>query len=238
MKNVWVIIPAFNEKEVIGQTVSGVKKYYENVLVIDDGSADGTGDEAEKAGSLVLRHFINRGQGAALRTGINYALKRSADIIVTFDADGQFESSEIEKIAAPIASDEAHVVLGSRFIAMTPHSVIASSDLSERGNLNQNKIPLIRKITLKLATIFTRVISGLKITDTHNGLRALSRYAAEGIKIRQDRMAHSSEIIQEISRLHLKYIEIPVTVKYTDYSKRKGQKLSGALKILFDMIFK
>lgn len=217
--NLFVVIPAYNESEVIAKTIADVKKYCQNVIVVDDGSTDGTAGVAPSAGALVLRHIVNRGQGAALRTGINYALRNGADIVVTFDADGQFESAEIEKIIAPIISGECDIVLGSRF-------------------LQNNEIPFLRRLMLISATAFTRFISGLKISDTHNGFRALGRMAATKIKIRQDRMAHSSEIIQEIGRLGLKYKEIPVTVKYTDYSCRKGQKLSGAWRILFDMILK
>jgi glycosyltransferase involved in cell wall biosynthesis len=235
MANVWVIIPAYNEKEVIGQTISGVKKYCGNVLVVDDGSRDGTAEKAAEAGSFVLRHIINRGQGAALRTGIKYALREGADIIITYDADGQFEAAEIEKIIAPVVSGEYQITLGSRFIRSF---VIPELSQAISGIQSKNNIPFTRKITLKAATLFTRIISGLAVSDTHNGFRAISREAAKKINIRQDRMAHSSEIIQEISRLGLKYKEVPVTVKYTDYSRRKGQKIAGALKILFDLIFK
>lgn len=219
MMRIFIVIPAYNESSVIAKTIADIKKYWENIIVIDDGSSDATGCKAEGAGAIVLRHIINRGQGAALRTGINYALSLDADIIVTFDADGQFDAAEIEKIVQPVAFGECDAVLGSRF-------------------LTHNKIPFIKKIILTLAIFFTRAITGLNLTDTHNGFRAFSRSAAEKIKIRQDRMAHSSEIIHEIARLNLKYKEIPVTVKYIDYSRRKGQKLSGAWKILFDLIMK
>lgn len=219
MENVWVVIPAYNEGGMIRKTVEDVRKYCLNVAVVDDGSRDATAAEAEGAGAFVLRHIVNRGQGAALRTGINYVLRRGAERVITYDADGQFEAGEIENVCNPVLSGECDVALGSRFLI-------------------KNKIPFLRKITLAAATLFTRLISGLNITDTHNGFRAFSRRAAEQIKIRQDRMAHSSEIIQEIGRLGLKYKEIPVTVKYTDYSRRKGQKITGAARILFDLIFK
>jgi glycosyltransferase involved in cell wall biosynthesis len=216
---IFVVIPAYNEGGAIGQTLADVKKYYRDIAVVDDGSTDETARVAEEAGAVVLRHIVNRGQGAALRTGIRYALENGADIIVTYDADGQFEPSEIAKVAAPILAGERDVVLGSRF-------------------LQENKIPILRRVTLGVAGVFTRVISGLKLTDTHNGFRAFSRRAAEAMQIRQDRMAHASEILQEIGRMKLNYCEVPVTVKYTDYSRAKGQKLSGVIKIIFDLIFK
>ena len=216
---IFIVIPAYNEASVIADTIRDVRKYYENIIVADDGSSDATGNAAEAAGAVVLRHIINRGQGAALRTGINYALEQDADVIITYDADGQFEASEIEKLSQPIISEECDAVLGSRF-------------------LSGNKIPLLKKLILIPAILFTRAITGLNLTDTHNGFRAMSREAAEKINIRQDRMAHASEIVHEIARLGLKYKEIPITVKYTAYSKHKGQRLAGAFHILFDLIFK
>lgn len=216
---IFIIIPAYNESSIIAKTVTDVKKYCDNIILVDDGSSDATGEEAERAGAIVLRHIINRGQGAALRTGINYAVSRGADAIVSYDADGQFDPAEITKVAAPVISGECDVVLGSRFLA-------------------KNNIPFVKNIILKFAIFFTRAITGLRLTDVHNGFRAFSRSAAEKIKIRQDRMAHASDIIHEIARLNLKYKEISVTVNYTDYSRGKGQKLYGAWKILFDLIAK
>ncbi|MFA5133799.1 MAG: glycosyltransferase family 2 protein [Patescibacteria group bacterium] len=217
--NLFVIIPAYNESKIIAETIRSVKSLYPNVVAVDDGSADNTFEEAEKAGAVALRHIINRGQGAALRTGINYAILKGAEIIVTFDADGQFEPSEIEKMIKPIRDGECDITLGSRF-------------------LGKNKVPFLKNWILKLAIFFTRAITGLKLTDVHNGFRAISAKAGMKIKIRQDRMAHASDIIHEIARLGLKFKEVPVTVKYTDYSIRKGQKISGALKIIFDLMFK
>ena len=217
--NIFVVIPAYNEATVVGRTVSDVRKYCSSVVVVDDGSDDETGKTAEASGAKVLRHIINRGQGAALRTGIDYALSLGADIIVTFDADGQFVAAEIEKICGPLMAGDADIVLGSRF-------------------LTKNRIPFLKKIILRPAILFTRAITGLELSDTHNGFRALNRAAAEKIEIRQDRMAHSSEIIHEIARLNLRYKEIPIAVNYTEYSRKKGQKLTGALKILFDLIMK
>lgn len=216
---IFIVIPAYNESEVIVETIKDVKKYCSDIIVVDDGSSDGTLAKAKEAGADVLRHIINRGQGAALRTGINYALERGADIIVTFDADGQFDAKEIEKLCRPITAGECDVVLGTRFAG-------------------GNRIPAMKCAILKAATIFTEIITGLELTDVHNGFRALSRRAAADIVIRQDRMAHASEIIHEIARLKLKFQEAPVAVKYTGYSMTKGQKISGSLKILFDMIFK
>lgn len=227
--NIFVVIPAYNEEKMIAETVRDVKKYCQNVVVVDDGSSDVTGSEAQAAGADVLRHLVNRGQGAALRTGINYALQQGADIIVTYDADGQFEAAEIERICEPCLKGECDIVLGSRFLREPPPPLLKGGE---------DHIPFLKNLVLKSAIFFTRVLTGLNLSDTHNGFRAISREAAEKMNIRQDRMAHSSEIIHEIARLKLQFKEISVIVKYTEYSKRKGQKISGALKILFDLMFR
>jgi len=217
--NIFIIVPAYNEGSVINKNILEIKKYFNNIIVVNDGSTDNTKEEASSSKAIVLNHIINRGQGASLRTGINYALKSGADIIVTFDADGQFNPEEISYLIAELNNGNYDIILGSRF----------------KGSSNA---PFLKQQVLFLGTLFTRAITGLKISDTHNGFRVMNRKSAELIKIRQDRMAHSSEILHQISKLKLKYKEMPVTVKYTEYSKHKGQKISGVFKIFFDLIFK
>jgi polyprenyl-phospho-N-acetylgalactosaminyl synthase len=215
-RKLFVVIPAYNEAAIISQTIRRVRCDYENVVVVDDGSADQTASEAAKAGAVVLRHILNRGQGAALKTGIDFALVREADIIVTFDADGQHRVEDIEALAAPVAAGECEVALGSRFLK------------------SADEVPRLRRVTLKAGIWFTRIFSGIRVTDTHNGFRALSRKAARLIRIRQDKMAHASEILDEIRRLKLTFREIPTKILYTDYSRRKGQRFSSSLRILWD----
>jgi len=218
-----VVIPAYNEAKMIAEVVKGVREASPHIFVVDDGSSDETAAAARAAGATVLRHTLNRGQGAALGTGLEAAVRAGADIIVTFDADGQMSAADILSLTAPIEAGLCDVVLGTRFPRTKNQEPIS-------------KIPLIRRWTLKAALIFTRLTTGLKLTDTHNGLRAFSREAAARLDLRCDRMAHASEILEEISRLGLKYREVPVTIKYTDYSLAKGQKLSGAFRIIKDLI--
>lgn len=218
MKTLWIIIAAFREETVIGDVVRGVKALYQNVVVVDDASGDKTGSRAEEAGAIVLTHLINRGQGAALKTGIDYALSKGAEILVTFDADGQHHVEDIAPMITPIENGEVEVVLGSRF-------------LREGSN-----IPPLRRIVLKAGIIFTNILSGLRVTDTHNGFRALSRTAAKKIRIVQDRMEHASEILDEIKRRHLTYTEVPVTITYSYYSKGKGQSSLAMFKIAMKYI--
>lgn len=216
-QSLWVVIAAYNEATVIAGVIAGVKQAGYPVVVVDDGSRDVTAEAAEAAGAVVVRHPINLGQGAALQTGIEFALASGAEIIATFDGDGQHRVSDIAALAAALTRHDADFALGSRFLG---------------DALNQ---PLSRRVTLRLATWFTRLTVGMNITDTHNGLRAMTRRGAQRIRLRQNRMAHASEILDQIAGSGLKYIEVPVTIDYSAYSLAKGQKLGDALAILLDL---
>jgi len=214
--DVWVVIPAFNEAVAIGSVIAGVRAYAAKIVVVDDGSIDRTADAAGEAGAIVLRHVINRGQGAALQTGIDYALRRGASIIVTFDSDGQHSPADVPTLIAPVRDGRADIVLGSRFLGST------------------ESMPRLRRVILHLAVLFTRMVSGLRVTDAHNGLRAFSRRAASLVHIQLDRMAHASELMDQIRRSGLVYTEVPVHVRYTEYSRQKGQRGVHAVRIAFD----
>ena len=218
MDSVWIIVPAYNEATMIGAVVEELRQRYEHVVLIDDGSVDDTAAVARRHGATVLRHALNRGQGAALQTGIQFALQRGAEVVVTVDSDGQHLTEDIETLLAPLRAGRADVVLGSRFSG------------SARG------IPLFRRALLSAAVVFTRLVSGARVTDTHNGLRAFTREAAAMLDIRLDRMAHASEILDQIMRHRLRFEEVPVHVLYTDYSRDKGQRSLGAFRILAEYV--
>lgn len=215
-----VVIAAYKEEGMIATVVKGVlAQGWHNVIVVDDGSPDRTGEEALNAGATVLRHPINRGQGAALKTGINFAVQEGAEAVITFDADGQHDAAEIGKLAAPVLAGTADCALGSRFIGQATN------------------IPLLRKLALKGGAFIMRVMYGVRLTDSHNGFRALSRKAAQQIDLRADRMEHASEIISEIGKKNLTYVEIPVHIVYTEYSiKGSKQGALPAVRILWKMI--
>lgn len=220
LQDVFIIIPAYNEEKMIDKVIEGIKKEgFSNIIVVDDGSTDNTSLAAKKSGAKVLRHVVNLGQGSAIETGLSYARKKNASIIVTFDADGQFLASEIKKVIKPILEKKADIVLGSRFLGKTIN------------------MPFLKKITLKLAIIFTDIFSDIKLTDTHNGFRAFSKKALNKIFINHSQMAHASDIIDQIKRNNLKYQEVPVTVVYSDYSIKKGQSILNGIKIIIDLIF-
>jgi glycosyltransferase involved in cell wall biosynthesis len=216
--SIWIVVPAFNEERVIENVTTGLRKQYPNVVVIDDCSSDSTRKLAIKAGATVITHPINLGQGAALQTGITYALKRGAECVVTFNADGQHRAPEIARLLQALLTHDAHFALGSRFLG---------------GTIN---LPKSRKLLLSAATLFTRLTTGLRVTDAHNGFRAMTRLGATKLNIRQNRMAHASEIVDQIATSGLKYVEVPVTIEYTSYTLAKGQRSANFVNILLDLL--
>jgi glycosyltransferase involved in cell wall biosynthesis len=215
--NLWVVCAAYNEARVIGGVVSELVHAGYQVVVVDDGSGDKTRHVAAAAGANAVTHPINLGQGAALQTGIDYAMAQGADILVTFDADGQHRVADIARLVEALRRERADFALGSRFLGQTYN------------------LPLLRRWVLQAATVFTRLTTGLRLTDSHNGLRALTRRGAASIRLRQNRMAHASEIVSEIARSGLPYVEVPVTIEYTAYSLAKGQRIGDSVKILLDL---
>jgi glycosyltransferase involved in cell wall biosynthesis len=220
-KKIFFVIPAYNEGKSIGRVIAELKRAgYNNIVVIDDSSKDNTFAEANKHGIIVLQHMINRGQGAALRTGIDYALRAGAEFIVTFDSDGQHRVEDLPAMLKPVVSGDVDVTIGSRFLRRT-------------------NMPLGRKILLKGSVLVQWFFYGVKLSDAHNGYRVMSRKAAQMIQIDSDRMEHASEIVEEIVKKKIKYKEVPVIIRYTGYSLRKGEaSFFGALRILFKMIIR
>jgi glycosyltransferase involved in cell wall biosynthesis len=214
---VFVIIPAYNEAAVIDRVVRELKSAGYRVVVVDDGSMDATAEIARAAGATLIKHPFNLGQGAALQTGIEYALAEAAEIIVTFDADRQHRVLDIARLAEALTQERADFALGSRFLGQAPN------------------LPMLRRVMLRAATMFTRLTTGLHVTDTHNGLRAMTRGGARAIRLRQNRMAHASEFLSQIANSGLRYVERPCTVEYSAYSLAKGQNIRDAVFILLDL---
>jgi glycosyltransferase involved in cell wall biosynthesis len=216
---VFVVVPAYNEGARLGRVLDDLAPTGHAVVVVDDGSRDDTFEVARARGCYALRHAINRGQGAALQTGITFALREGADYIVTFDADGQHQAAEMPALLAPLVDGRADVALGNRFISGT------------------SNVPALRRVVLHTARLITFLTSGVRVGDTHNGYRALTRKAAAAIRLKQDRMAHASEIYDQILRARLAFVEVPVTIRYSDETLAKGQRLSNSVSVLFQYMF-
>lgn len=220
--DVAVVVPAFNEENKVLETISGLEYFFQNIVVIDDGSSDRTTELAKSTKHTVLTHPINLGQGAALQTGITKALENeSIKYILTFDADGQHSVSSAVSMIEALKASDCNIMLGSRFL--------------ETEALN---MPAKKKIILRLGILFTRFDSGLKVTDTHNGLRVMDRNFASSLKINHAGMAHASEILNHIRNVNAKWQEFPAQIYYTEYSISKGQSIFNAINILTEMIYK
>jgi len=206
-----VVVPAYNEEKTVGQVVRSLRSAADLVLVVDDGSTDGTDAAARAAGAELVSHFMNRGLGAALGTGIAAAVLAGAEIVVTFDADGQHRVEDIPRLIEPILRGRADAVIGCR--------------TAERG-----RMPVSRRAANWIGNALTYVLFGLWVKDSQSGLRAFSRRAAAELEIKTDRMEVSSEIVKEIRRHGWRLAEIPIVPVYTDYSLSKGQGFFVGLK--------
>jgi glycosyltransferase involved in cell wall biosynthesis len=216
--DLWIVVPAFNEEQLVGAVVEQLRAVSRHVVVVDDGSGDRTAQTALAAGAVVVRHAFNLGQGAAIRTGLDYALLRGAAYVATFDADGQHHADDLSRLVERVRAGGIDIALGSRF----------------RGRAEG--MPRGRRVVLRLAILLTWMTTGLRLTDAHNGLRVMTASTARRLQIVQDQMAHASELASEIARLNLRYEEVPVTITYSRYSVEKGQRLSNSARILSDLV--
>ncbi len=220
-KKICIIIPIYNEAQVLASVVSEIHqagKY--TIIVIDDGSDDQSFLTAKKLGVIALRHKINRGKGAAVKTGIEVAKLLDADIVVTMDGDGQHDPLDIFALVKPIIEDGCDVVLGSRL-------------------MNHEGMPAIKVVANKIGNIFTWLFYGIFVSDSQSGYRAFSKYAIQVINTRADKYEYDSKVIREMKNNRLKFVEVPVQVRYTEYSmgKKHKQGFVNGLKTLGRMIW-
>ncbi len=216
---VCVLVPMYNEAAVVGSVILELRQHFQHVVCVDDGSSDGSAEVARLAGALVLRHPVNLGAGAALRTGFEYVLRNAGvEVAVTCDADGQHRVCDALRVARRALVGDVDVVLGSRFLAA-----------------GDSQVPRARRALLKLATVFTRITTGLDVTDTHNGLRAFRRTAVQSTDVTLRGMAHASQVLSAIPMHDLSWVEEPVEINYTEYSLGKGQRGLNAFNILYDL---
>jgi len=219
--DVWLVIPLYNEEQVIGDVVRGALTTFPNVVCVDDGSTDDSARIAAALGAVVVRHPVNLGQGAALQTGFEYAQRHpTMRWVITFDADGQHDVSDAVDMLARARRDNLDVVFGSRFL----------DDRTDAG--------LLKRLILRAAAGYTNVTTGTRLTDAHNGLRVISRDVVSQLEITQNRMAHASELVAQVGALKVPYGESPVHIRYTDYSRAKGQSLWNAVNVLVELILR
>lgn len=217
----WVIIPVYNEDQVVGQVVKDLLPTFPHVVCIDDGSRDRSAAVAAAAGATVIRHPVNLGQGAGLQTGIEYVRGFTpAKYLLTFDADGQHRVEDGLAMVEQAEKENLAIVFGSRFLS------------------SQTQVGWMKRLVLKTAARVTARRTGLQLTDAHNGLRVLRRDAFEQVNLLQNRMAHASEIVAQLAKTGLPWAEHSVYIRYTDYSKGKGQSLLNSINILTELLIK
>ena len=220
-KECCVVIAAYNESENIVKFLDELISTDFNIVVVDDGSTDGTSDLIEKFDVYKIKHELNCGQGAALQTGLEFARKnKDIKVFITMDADGQHQIKDLENLIKPIIDGEVDVVFGSRFLD------------------KRTKLSLIRRIVLKAAVVFSKLSTGLPLTDTHNGLRAFSKNVIFEINIKRDGMTHASEIVEIVAEKNLKFKEAAVEILYPKFKFKRGQSLWNSVNILSDLFFK
>ena len=216
----WLVIPLYNEATVVREVISQARETFPYIVVVDDGSKDDSARQAAAAGAIVVRHPVNLGQGAALQTGFSYILeKTNANYVVTFDADGQHSTTDAAAMVAAAREEELAVILGSRFLQ------------------GPSPVGRLKRLVLRTAAAVSSRTSGMHLTDAHNGLRVIRRDVLVQLNLKQNRMAHASEIIRKIGATGLPWREFPVHIVYTDYSRSKGQSLWNSVNILVDLLF-
>ena len=215
---VWIIVPAFNEAQVIGDVVTDLRGVFDHVVCVDDGSRDDTAEAALRAGAHVVSHPVNLGQGAAIQTGVEYARHQpGAEMFATFDADGQHRVKDLLAMLDRLSRGDVDVVIGTRFAGLTITST-----------------PPLKRLVLRAAAALSPSSRRLRLTDAHNGLRVFNRTIAERLNLTMSGMSHAGEFIKLIDENHWRVAEEPVEILYTDYSLSKGQPLLNGVNIIFD----
>jgi len=216
-RDVWIVVPAFNEAGVIGDVINELRSVFPNVVCVDDGSSDDTGDIALRAGAHLVRHPVNLGQGAAIQTGVEYARGRpGAQVFATFDADGQHRVTDVLAMIDRLTSDGADIVIGTRF------------------GPGVSRPPLLKRVVLQTAAWLSPRGRRLGLTDSNNGLRVFNKTVADRLDITMNGMSHATEFIMLIDENRWRVVEQPVEVLYTEYSSAKGQPLLNGVNIIVD----
>lgn len=219
-RDVWLIVPCFNEGPVIEDVLRSAMQTYPNVVAIDDGSSDDSAAAIHRAGAHLVSHPVNLGQGAAIQTGVEYARSQpGAKFFVTFDADGQHQIKDVRAMISRLREEPLDIIVGTRF---------------GRPRSDDDQVPLLKRLVLKTVVLLSPRTRRLGLTDAHNGLRAFNKTAADELELRMNGMSHASEFVQIMDKKEWRVGEQPVHILYTEYSMSKGQSLLNGINILSD----
>jgi glycosyltransferase involved in cell wall biosynthesis len=216
------VVPMYNEAQVVGSVLDSLKMRFPHILCVDDGSTDASAEIARARGVRVITHRLNIGQGAALQTAFRIvASEAQFRYLVTFDADGQHDPDDAVRMAIKLANSSASIMFATRF-----HQDAKS------------KIPIAKQIVLRTVVRYNKFATGVNLSDTHNGLRAIRAEALPLLQINHFGMAHATEIVSRTLQGKLEYLEAPATINYTEYSMRKGQSIMNAFNILLEHLWR
>lgn len=214
----WLIIPCYNEGQVIGDVIRNARETFPNIVAINDGSADDSAARIHAAGAHLVNHPVNLGQGAALQTGVEYArAQEGAKYFVTFDADGQHQVKDVVRMLARLREEPVDIITGTRF-----------------GGQDNAQVPWLKRLVLQTVVLLSPTTRKLGLSDAHNGLRVFNKTVADQLNLRMNGMSHASEFVSAMVQNHWRVSEEPVDILYTEYSMSKGQSLLNGVNILAD----
>lgn len=216
----WLIIPCYNEGQVIQGVIENARAVFPNIVAVNDGSHDDSAYRIHAGGAHLVNHPVNLGQGASIQTGVEYARQQpGARYFVTFDADGQHQVKDVIRMVQRLRTEPLDIIVGTRF---------------GRPKSDHDQVPWIKRLVLQTVVLLSRKTRKLGLTDAHNGLRAFNRRVADELNIRMNGMSHASEIVSQIVDNQWRVSEEPVDILYTEYSISKGQSLINGVNILAD----
>jgi dolichol-phosphate mannosyltransferase len=213
------VIPAYNEATRIGSVVKAVQKFVDRVVVVDDGSDDGSGDTAAKAGAFVVRHMSNGGAGAATMTGLDAARLMGATIAITIDADEQHAPEDIPALLKPLQENRADIVFANRF-----------------GT--RNRIPFIRRVFNGIGNIVSFLATGLWVEDSQCGFKAFGPRALKEVNLRMSGFEFCTEIVREAAQHRWRIDTVPTKVLYSEYTLAKGQSFANGVRTAFKILLR
>lgn len=219
--SVFVIVPVYNETEIVVETIKPLLVEGYQVVVVNDGSQTNVLSFVQDLRIHYLVHSINLGQGAALQTGMDYAKKFNPDFVVHFDADGQHNPADIKRFIDILEERQVDIALGSRFL---------NSD-------TEKMVPVKRRLLLKTARFINWFFTGLLLSDAHNGFRVFRGTVLSKLRLTENRMAHATEILSLIKKNRISFSEASTSIRYTAYSAAKGQRTSDSLNIIVDIFY-